>query len=65
MRNFVAKHDFNRASVHEDKKKSWIPDIEEGVDEHMETLDKNNEQDELTSIMQNEYHRGVRASRIC
>lgn len=65
MRNFVAKHDFNRASVHEDKKKSWIPDIEEGVDEHLEALDKDSDADELTSIMQKEYHRGVKAARIC
>lgn len=65
MRNFVAKNDFNRASVHEDKKKSWIPDIDDGVDEHLEALDNNSDTDELTTLMQKEYSRGVKAARIC
>lgn len=34
MRNPVAKHDFNRASVHQDRKKAWEPDEEEGLSEY-------------------------------
>lgn len=34
MRNLVAKNDFNRASVHQDRKKAWEPDEEEGLSEY-------------------------------
>lgn len=33
MRNWVAKHDFNRASVHTDRKKDLAPEVEDGLSE--------------------------------
>ena len=68
MRNLVAKHDFNRASVHEDQKKSWVPEIEDGLDEYYdddcewETDDEFIERIRALSIA--EYRRGVNDSGI-
>lgn len=33
QRNPVARHDFNRASVHKDRKAEYVPSVEEGLDD--------------------------------
>lgn len=33
MRNWVAKNDFNRSSVHTDRKKDLAPEVEDGLSE--------------------------------
>lgn len=60
MRNYVAKHDHNRASVHTDKKKDNRPDVGEGLDEHHECLLSL----DPSEIAVAEYTRGVKDSRI-
>lgn len=74
MRNFVAKNDFNRSSVHTDQKKAWEPDILDGIEEHFLEIenpkedDDEEDEDELPSPSQiaiAEYTRGVKASGIC
>lgn len=67
MRNFVVKHDRNRASVHTDMKKAWEPDILDGLEEHyIEVgLCKDASCDlSLHEIAVSEYERGVKASGI-
>lgn len=80
MRNPVARHDFNRASVHEDKKKSWQPDEQEGISEWEECKEEideiipsenpqlANNADFMSSLYElccGEYTRGLKASGIC
>ena len=73
MRNPVARHDFNRASTHEDHKKSWQPTFEEGFSEWEEELiEKSNPPivqkdhlEDLSSFMNKEYLRGVKSSGVC
>lgn len=66
MRNVVAKNDFNRASVHEDKKKSWEPDILEGLEEHILEIQKAKDIQDVSpqEIALSEYFRGVKDSGI-
>lgn len=65
MRNYVAKHDHNRASVHTDQKKAWEPDIDEGLDDHFDNLEDEEEDDlDPRKIAISEYERGVKASGI-
>lgn len=75
MRNLVAKNDFNRYSVHEDRKKSWEPDEEEGLNEYYgipfddEIPDPSEETDEefrdrIRALSLAEYERGVKASGL-
>lgn len=66
MRNFVAKNDHNRSSVHIDQKKAWEPDVLDGIEEHFIEIEHAKE-DELTEeqkIAVTEYSRGVKASGI-
>lgn len=75
MRNFVVKNDFNRASVHPDQKKDWEPSVDEGYEDWLEQQKEsdNNDSDnpknadlgDLSALMNSEYARGVKASRIC
>lgn len=74
-RNWVAKNDFNRASVHTDQKKSWEPDTAQGLNEYYES--SSDDQllepgeivdcflDDMRSLSLAEYYRGVNASGIC
>ena len=75
MRNPVSRHDFNRAAVHEDRKKSWEPDEEEGLDEYYgipfdDGLPSPAEEtdiefrDRIRALSIAEYDRGVNASGI-
>lgn len=68
MRNYVAKNDFNRASVHTDQKKAWEPDILDGLEEHLlEIENPKKDEEELTpeqKLAIAEYSRGVKASGI-
>lgn len=75
MRNWVAKHDHNRASVHTDQKKAWEPDAEEGLNEYFGIPfddglpDPEHETDEefrdrIRNLSLSEYTRGVNASGI-
>lgn len=73
MRNFVAKNDHNRASVHTDQKKAWEPDILDGIEEHFLEIENPKDDDEddddglptPSQIAVAEYARGVKASGIC
>ena len=75
MRNLVAKNDFNRASVHQDKKKAWEPDEEEGLNEYYgipfddglpSPADETDIEfrDRIRALSIAEYNRGVNASGI-
>lgn len=68
MRNYVAKNDFNRASVHTDQKKAWEPDVLDGLEEHfLEIENPKEDEEELTPeqmLAIAEYSRGVKASGI-
>ena len=65
MRNFVAKNDFNRSPVHPDLKKAWEPDIDEGLDEHYDDLEEEEDEDfDPQKIAISEYERGVKDSGI-
>lgn len=72
MRNFVAKNDFNRSSVHTDQKKAWEPDILDGIEEHYIEINslEDDDDDEMPedfypqAIALTEYARGVKASGI-
>ncbi|QXL90347.1 hypothetical protein [Salmonella phage NINP13076] len=67
MRNFVAKNDYNRASVHTDQKKAWEPDVLDGLEEHFLEIENPKEDDEELdppTIALAEYSRGVKASGI-
>lgn len=68
MRNYVAKNDFNRASVHTDQKKAWEPDVLDGLEEHFLEIENPKEDgEELTpeqKLALAEYSRGVKASGI-
>lgn len=67
MRNYVAKNDFNRASVHTDQKKAWEPDVLDGLEEHYLEIDNpKDEEDDFDPCMiaVSEYSRGVKASGI-
>uniref|UniRef100_A0AAU8GIK2 Uncharacterized protein n=1 Tax=Salmonella phage vB_SEnST11_KE22 TaxID=3161173 RepID=A0AAU8GIK2_9CAUD len=67
MRNFVAKNDYNRASVHTDQKKAWEPDVLDGLEEHfleIETPKEDEEDLDPSTIALAEYSRGVKASGI-
>lgn len=68
MRNYVAKNDFNRSSVHTDQKKAWEPDILDGLEEHFLEIDAPKEDEDLLTPEQrlavSEYSRGVKASGI-
>ena len=57
MRNLVAKNDFNRSSVHTDRKKDNAPDIDEEMEDYLLSLDP-------TDISVTEYSRGVKDSGI-
>ena len=74
MRNPVAKHDFNRAAVHQDRKKAWEPDEEEGLNEYFGipfddglTIPEETDEefrDRIRALSIAEYKRGVNASAI-
>lgn len=67
MRNYVAKNDFNRSSVHTDQKKAWEPDILDGLEEHFLEIDQPKDDEELSNeqkLAVAEYARGVKASGI-
>lgn len=67
MRNYVAKNDFNRSSVHTDQKKAWEPDVLDGLEEHFLEIDHPKEDEELSNeqkLAVAEYARGVKASGI-
>lgn len=68
MRNYVAKHDHNRASVHTDQKKAWEPDVLDGLEEHFLEIDNPKEDEEELTPEQKlavaEYSRGVKASGV-
>ena len=74
MRNPVSRHDFNRASVQQDRKKAWEPDEDDGLDEYYgipfdDGLPSPEEtdiefRDRIRALSIAEYDRGVNASGI-
>ncbi|AKI28560.1 hypothetical protein 18India_59 [Salmonella phage 18-India] len=67
MRNFVAKNDFNRSSVHIDQKKIVGLDVLDGLEEHFLEIENPKEDDEEldpSTIALAEYSRGVKDSGI-
>jgi len=66
VRNYVAKNDHNRASVHTDQKKAWEPDVLDGLEEHFLEINEPKVEELLTpeEIAIAEYSRGVKACGI-
>lgn len=54
MRNYVAKNDFNRASVHPDRSKEPQYTLEDGLGDYLEEMAENALHEEL-GAMEDEY----------